>query len=323
MLRFRSYEVYKIEFIKPGIHQISRVSPYFSRPDGIKTPQLDNTASNDELNSECCDSFQVDVLVVYTAIAKDAAGGTDAILSQIYNCETLTNQSFTNSLVSYKIEIVKTAEINYEETGSAEADLTNLRLSNDNIIDTVHKIREDSKADIVLMLVENTERYWGFSYIPEILSVSFRDYAFGVIKRRVASSHLIFLHELGHVMGGHHEFLDDRALTPFPDSHGYHTASFRTIMSENAQFNYSIEYWSNPAVNYPGTGERTGNTGDIFRANNSFTLNKTMPFLSRLMCSEYCSQPCNMLNAWWFWLVILALLLSLFLLYKYFRNRNQ
>ncbi|MCA9254441.1 MAG: hypothetical protein KDA33_02340, partial [Phycisphaerales bacterium] len=51
----------------------------------------------------CDDGTVIDMLVVYTAAARDAAGGTAAIEAKINTAIAQTNASFVNSLIDTSI----------------------------------------------------------------------------------------------------------------------------------------------------------------------------------------------------------------------------
>lgn len=193
----------------------------------------------------------VDVLVVYTSTARTKQGGTNAMNALIAMGVDLANQAYTNSNIAMRLRLVRTAEIAYAETGDISTDLSRLQRTNDGFMDTVHQLRDQSKADLVALIVDNGGAYCGIAYVmANGPRASFAPYAFSVTDRDCVSNSTL-THEMGHNMGDAH----DRAsggTGVYPYSYGYRDTigKFRTIMAYPCP-NVScprVKYFSNPRI---------------------------------------------------------------------------
>jgi hypothetical protein len=201
-----------------------------------------------------------DVLVVYTAAAKDAQGGELAIETLINLAVDETNQAYENSGIQPRLNLVHQEEITYTEVDFS-TDLTRLRGTDDGHMDSVHSLRNTHGADLVV-LISDTEGACGIGYLMTALSDAFAASAFSVTRYSCATGNYTFGHELGHNMGCHHAVGDG---TPAAEqgnglynfSHGWRfTAAddggqYRTIMAYSP--GTRIQYFSNPHVTYKGT----------------------------------------------------------------------
>ena len=106
------------------------------------------------------DGSIIDVMVVYTANAKDEAGGVEAIEAEIDLRVAEMNRAFVNSGVAPRIQLVSTAEVDYTEVPRNDRDsrLTNtidhLRNPSDGHMDEVHVWRDQYAADLVHLIVD-------------------------------------------------------------------------------------------------------------------------------------------------------------------------
>lgn len=195
------------------------------------------------------------VLVVYTASAASAAGN---IAAKIQLAVDETNQSYVNSGVSINMVRVHTAQVTYTEARrSFSQHVAALRSTTDGIMDNVHTLRNTYGADLVVLVVNDTEACGIASSIGSTATS-----AFAVADQSCITGYYSFGHEVGHLQGARHDRLVDGSTTPYSYGHGFIPSSknWRTIMAygngcSNCQ---RIQWWSNPLVNYPATGQAMG-----------------------------------------------------------------
>lgn len=206
------------------------------------------------------DSPFIDVLVVYTPAARIAAGGTTAIQGLISQDFATTNVAYANSLVTQRLRLVGTAEISYVESGDMRTDLYRLQDKNDGYMDSVHPLRDSLYADLVsLYVTDPSDNACGMAFVMGDVGAYFEAWAFSIIHEDCAGF-LTFAHELGHNMGGNHDWYVSDTLKPYTYAHGFvePLGHFRTIMSYG-DLCYDLKvsctrlpYFSNPAVFYDG-----------------------------------------------------------------------
>lgn len=193
----------------------------------------------------------VDLLVVYTPTARAKQGGQAAMNALIAMGVDLANQAYSNSRIAMRLRLVHAAEVAYTETGNISTDLSRLRNTSDGFMDQVHQLRNQYKADLVALIVDNGGGYCGIAYVmTNGPRASFASYAFSVTDRECVSNNTL-THELGHNMGDAH----DRAsggTGVYPYSYGYRDpiGKFRTIMAYPCP-NVScprVKYFSNPKI---------------------------------------------------------------------------
>ncbi len=137
---------------------------------------------------------EIDVAVVYTRAARDAAGGVAAIEAEIDLLVAETNQAYETSRVNHRLMLVDSSEVSYAETGDSSLDLGRLRDRSDGHLDGVHALRDRVGADLVHLIVGEMDDFCGRAYRPG---------AFGITRRDCGA--LTFAHELGHNMGLRHD----------------------------------------------------------------------------------------------------------------------
>ena len=169
----------------------------------------------------------IDVAVFYTPAAREWAGGIDEIETSIDLMVAETNAAYEASGVNQRIKLVAVEEVvgytQAVDTGSREAaaiDLDRLQSPSDGYMDDVHETRDAVAADIVLLVRSDDLNLANWMATP---SQTFESRAFGVV---IADNALTFAHELGHIMGLHHdryEYCRDGLcnFAPFPYAFGY------------------------------------------------------------------------------------------------------
>jgi len=240
--------------------------------------------SSDPAASQAEDGSIIDVMVVYTAEARAAAGGTPAMQSLINLAVSETNTGYQRSLVDQRIHLVFSGEVNYSEAGFNWNTALNKLTGGD--IPNVHTWRETYSADLTVLLVSSTySSICGLSWVNTDMDAWWTaDYGYSVVANSCATGYYSFAHEMGHAMGSVH----DRATSgssqgAFPYSYGYQDPGrlFRTIMAYNCPSGGCprINNWSNPAVAY--NGRATGVSASAPNsADNAQSLNHTAYFVS-------------------------------------------
>ena len=222
----------------------------------------------------------IDVMVVYTPIARNATGGTAAIETLIDLFVAEANDAYQNSLIGMQLDLVYAGEVDYDETSSHLSGLTN---HGDGIMDEVHGLRYAHQADLVALLV-NSASYCGVAWLMPSNSVSSENRGFSVTVWPCGG--MVFAHELGHNMGCCHAPGDGGGCTVgglFPYSVGYRfngqsTQLWRTVMAYSP--GARIANFSNPNVLFDN--RPTGiPIEDPNSAENALTINQTSPTISQ------------------------------------------
>ena len=221
----------------------------------------------------------IDVAVIYTPAAREAAGGAAEITAEIDLMIAETNQAYATSGVHQRLALVGRSEVPYTET-SGFVDIDRLRDPDDGHLDEAHALRERTGADLVHLIVGDpslsTYGVCGIAALPG---------AFGLTHRLCGG--IVFAHELGHNMGLRHDRFQVQINEGGASSHpayGYvnqgmfeadapHASRWRTIMSYAANCGLAdarctwVPRFSNPRLRYNGDplgipfGEGSGVTG--------------------------------------------------------------
>jgi len=223
----------------------------------------------------------IDVMVVYTTAAKDAAGGKTAIELLIANAEADANIGYANSRLTHTVRVVHMEEVSYDESAGFDSALTALAGKTDGQMDQVHQLRDRYGADMVSLLINNTE-FCGLAYLMRDLTQDFSGSAFSVVHYDCAVGNHSFAHEMGHNLGAGHDRANGCSAL-FSYSCGFqHAPEFRTIMAYQCagQPCPRENYWSNPAIVFNGipTGIAEGQPD---ATDNAATLRQTVPIAAQ------------------------------------------
>ena len=257
--------VYTIRTAGDGTYVIRQIDESSLPPLG---EPLEGPSSTPEARSESDDvppddGSLIDVMVVYTPLAKQREGGRAAIEALIDLFVAETNQANANSGVTHRIRLVLRDEVDYIEDGDSFIDLNRLTEDSDGYMDHVHELRDLYAADLVHIVVGRSVNVCGVA-----ASIGGDESNSFALTLSVCGG-LVFAHELGHNMGLAH----DRYQVGVPttgSNYGYvnqrmfdegapESARWRTIMSypnqcvEVADFYCErLLYFSNPEVTYGG-----------------------------------------------------------------------
>ena len=234
-------------------------------PRDVPVSPRDAPAEADDVPSD--DGSEIDVMVVYTPLAKHREGGRAAIEALIDLFVAETNQANTNSGVTHRIKLVFREEVDYTEDGDSSLDLRRLRIGSDGYMDDVHERRDMYGADLVHILVGRSD-VCGLAHLNRGESPA-EDAADGFGLTVDYCGGLTFAHELGHNMGllhdryelgvprtgSHYGYVNQRMFEPGAPG----SARWRTIMAYRIQcwevaeyYCEQIGYFSNPENNYNG-----------------------------------------------------------------------
>ncbi len=306
----RTGKLYRLRYEK-GVHFIDEVASEKFPPEAEPIPvsgQRDTLAEADTCATDGPE--RIDALVVYTQAARNGAGGTNAMLATIYLAVAETNQSYINSDINQRLNLVHVAEVSYTETGTLATDLSNLKGKTDGNMDDVHTLRDRYGADVVAMITQSGD-YCGIGYMMASVGNAFEASAFVVVMRSCATGNYSFGHELGHTMGARHDcYANSTINSPYVYNHGHTqpspsdpaTTPWRTIMAYNdACANVGVNctrlpYWSNPNITLGG--DATGTSTGTCQEDNHRTLNNTALTVANFRCSSPGRDDAWMKDTW-------------------------
>lgn len=203
------------------------------------------------------DGSTIDLFVVYTAAARQQAGGSDAaVKARIALGVAETNLALANSQLTSRLRLVGSELVGYRESDDLSTDLVRLTTDGDGVLDQVHARRRAVAADLVQLVVGSVAGgACGIAWVMQTVSVSFAPYAFSVTAYPCISPNYTFGHELAHNLGTAHAPQDPNVPPAFPYAYGYKDPEqrFRTIMAYDCPAGCPrVLHFSSPSVTYEG-----------------------------------------------------------------------
>lgn len=201
---------------------------------------------------------RVDVLLMYTPAARDAAGGVNQISAQAQAAVDSANTVFANSGMRMRFRAVgiELLEGWVEGSTSASTELSNFRSN------AIQQARRNAlAADMVSLLVANLPSACGIGYVMRSPGAGFASSAVQITARGCAVGNLSWVHEHGHNMGFEHDPANGTtpANASYPWSFGHYVEgqgaqSFRTVMAYQCPLGGCTRrpYFSNPTVSFNG-----------------------------------------------------------------------
>ncbi len=224
----------------------------------------------------------ITLLIAYTSAAAEWASENETNINTTISALMSKSQTaLDNSNTSINLQLVHSFQVDYTEQDSAQ-DLDNLQGTDDGFMDTVHDLRDEYGADLVLILGEFSFT-GGLAFLLTTTS-GLPEWAFSLVRVQQASWTYTAVHEIGHNMGCDHHKEQNEFAGPglFPYSAGWRLMgndglTYTTVMTyeageywEDSITGQEIGYFSDPDILFQGIP-----IGDIGDANNAGTLRET------------------------------------------------
>ena len=237
----------------------------------------------------------VDLMILYTPASRAAMGGTSAIVAELVGAVNNANFALSNSVAMHRFRLVHYAEVAYTETGAMGTTLDHLTFTGDGMLDNVHALRNQYRADVVTLL-SNDANACGLGWLMgPSLSPTFEAFAFNVVAWDCANGNLTLAHEIGHNMGLHHDRPNAGSSSPaFPYAYGYTVNGLaRDVMAYDTDCPNGCprrQIYSTPLRFFPGTGVLAGTANE----DNTRALNGTSMVVANFrqsLCTVAVSSP--------------------------------
>ena len=208
------------------------------------------------------------VQVVATNEAVTAYGGDMEALVELAVAES--NQGYINSNVGINLELAHYRTVAYNSVGDGHGtDQDRFQGTNDGYMDDVHASRDAHAADVNVLIINDSSNC---GVAPSLNATP--QNAFVTVHYDCATGYYSFAHEIGHLLGAHHnpEAVAGQGAARYPYGHGYryepaNGSKWRTIMAYNCTGGCPrLNYWSNPDVTYNGIAMGTADKNDNQRA---------------------------------------------------------
>lgn len=169
----------------------------------------------------------INVAFFYTPGARRDVGSTAQMQAAIAAAVAQANQVYDKTGIKLQIKVVFVGQINYRATGDIFTDLDRLTETKDRRMDAVHGRRNRTKADLVHLVIAPDPLFCGLAWVIDSIRP---DLGFGITSSDCLTNFTV-VHELGHNMGGTHDWFVDSDPGAFPYSHGYVDIKRRFIPS--------------------------------------------------------------------------------------------
>ncbi len=292
--------VYEISKVGDGAYRVIELDQSKNREDApgtLKVGDLKTVTATTEADDS---SARIDIMVAYTPQALAGEGSQSALFARIALAVAETNGGYAKAGVTTRLRLVHIQPTVYTESGDFQTDLDRVVHPSDGYMDDVPKARNGYGADMVALILENTD-YCGLATSIRATSAN----AYTTVSRTCATGYYSFGHEFGHLQGARHDVYVDNSTTPFSYGHGYvkPSARWRTIMAYNnacADVGVSctrLQYWSNPNKTYSGSalGNSTAKNYAVLNVTDTAVAN----FRATVIADNFSSSFTSSTSGWW------------------------
>lgn len=202
----------------------------------------------------------IDVLVVYTPAALNAAGSFSALDFRVQRSIAETNMAMANSLINASLRLVGEVEVNYTETGVLQTDLNNIQAGS-GAFSGIPALRVQDGADIVSLWVGNGADVAGRGFLPQNPSTPDPTLGYNVVQEQYADNNYVFAHEIGHNLGADEDRADTVTPPTIPYAYGWTWTVGNYTIGDIISDADRVPYYSNPNVDYQGVPTGSPDTG--------------------------------------------------------------
>ncbi len=219
----------------------------------------------------------LDIAFCHTPAAEAGAGGTEGMRSLLALALMEANDAYARSGALLQLRMVAQRRVAYSESGNLATDLDRLGRAGDGFLEEAHRIRDETAADLVCLVVESeaSNALAGMANQLQGTSAELVARGFTVCVRPYLAGNYTLPHEVGHLLGCDHD--RENSIGAGLNAWAYGTritvdgVVYRTVMAYRP--GRQMPHFSNPRVLFRGVP--TGSADGRMAADNVRTLNST------------------------------------------------
>ncbi|RYE70971.1 MAG: hypothetical protein EOO80_22535, partial [Oxalobacteraceae bacterium] len=230
----------------------------------------------DRAAAEAAGPAQFRVMVVFTDRAADHTASLNGFAQSLIE---EANRGYAGSNVNISLKLTSARRVPYQESNvggvgtsaSFGRDLDRIMGTNDGFMDHIHRIRNEEKADVVVLVRRDGDICGKASGIGSTAAT-----AFVTMARGCGPGYYSFHHEIGHLQGARHDPAQDPSNSPKAYAHGIVRPNapgggYRTVMAYSCETGPECPrtpWISNPNLELNGVRMGTADRHDNHRAMN-------------------------------------------------------